>query len=1023
MCYPDLNHAKTPDFSPLTLSAAHTILPCGAYWYQTFVAMKGERHMRDRRIGWRHVLAFAAACTVQQSESALAWEEFSVKRESVFEFAQPPRVTRDGDTVAIMFETKSFCDVTVAIEHGDPSKDSGQGRRIVRHLASGVLGNNAPPPFQKGERKQTLIWDGKDDAGVYVDDKDAVRVRVSLGLKPRFERSLFWHPWKSGGGVVAMAAAPEGVYVFQSGRAVDHLRLFDPDGNYLRTLYPFPNKQLDNIPGLIRHRFPDGENIVIKPNWQQTSLLMSGSNCTRPTYRNGKYEGYRPRGTELNGAAGYALAVQNKRIALVGDRYSRLATDGSSGGLPLHGTNLAERLESVRSWDTRRGIDERVMDSVRPKRVAFSPDGEWMYLAMFNETHPGSFGSVAWGHRIMRKRFADDSPPEPFAGAAQAGQENGQFNMAADVACDSQGRVYAADHGNDRIQVFSPDGQHLKNIPVKRPAQVDVHPKTGEIFVFSWAFPLPGRTSFRGTDPTLPRNEADTFFRLTKFSAFEQAKEMASWNLQRVAGLRRTRHSNVDLTAIVDSWSDPVRVWITSRSPVGSRQTRGLGVMLLTLEDGEWTLNRDFLDEAARAISRVHPARFNRQRLYVNPANGMLYLAEGQHAYFKEFDRILRIDPASGRVREIELPLGSEDMAFDRDGYAYLLTAGLIMRYDSDSWREVPFDYGEERARHQFSEGRGGRVISGAAFRARISRNQGGVHVAHDGRIVIGARFPVRPASRDKGAQVHEAEQYQPMLYPGRRASGHITLVQILDRHGRLVEEDAIPGLHQQIDGTAMDRHGDIYIHSAQPRVINGERHFNDHAGTLMKFTPGKGRLLTTSGTPIPMSEPPARSPDLALPQAWAEGAHWFYGGVGWGGHNYSSGCACPNARFALDCFARSFTPEIDRYNVGVVDSAGNLIVRVGQYGNADDGMPIVKEGLSSASGQAGPPSPRSIGPSAGASGQASDETAIKFAPYVAVHSDRRLFIADPGNARIASVRLGYHTEGIVALKDVPDEG
>ncbi len=26
--------------------------------------------------------------------------------------------------------------------------------------------------------------------------KDAVRVRVSLGLKPQFERTLFWHPGK-----------------------------------------------------------------------------------------------------------------------------------------------------------------------------------------------------------------------------------------------------------------------------------------------------------------------------------------------------------------------------------------------------------------------------------------------------------------------------------------------------------------------------------------------------------------------------------------------------------------------------------------------------------------------------------------------------------------------------------------------------------------------------------------------------------------------------------------------------------
>ena len=59
-----------------------------------------------------------------------------------------------------------------------------------------------------------------------------------------------------------------------------------------------------------------------------------------------------------------------------------------------------------------------------------------------------------------------------------------------------------------------------------------------------------------------------------------------------------------------------------------------------------------------------------------------------------------------------------------------------------------------------------------------------------------------------------------------------------------------------------------------------------------------------------------------------------------------------------------------------------------------------------------GPPSPRSIG---------GDEVALMYACYVATHTDRRLFIADAGNARIVSVKLGYHTEERVWLKDVPE--
>ena len=66
-------------------------------------------------------------------------DEFKVKRAEVFAFTQEPQVTRRGDRVTITFGSKAACDATVAIERA--------GAEIVRHLASGVLGPNAPAPF------------------------------------------------------------------------------------------------------------------------------------------------------------------------------------------------------------------------------------------------------------------------------------------------------------------------------------------------------------------------------------------------------------------------------------------------------------------------------------------------------------------------------------------------------------------------------------------------------------------------------------------------------------------------------------------------------------------------------------------------------------------------------------------------------------------------------------------------------------------------------------------------------------
>jgi hypothetical protein len=105
--------------------------------------------------------------------------------------------------------------------------------------------------------------------------------------------------------------------------------------------------------------------------------------------------------------------------------------------------------------------------------------------------------------------------------------------------------------------------------------------------------------------------------------------------------------------------------------------------------------------------------------------------------------------------------------------------------------------------------------------------------------------------------------------------------------------------------------------------------------------------------------------------------------------------------RAALDYFRRTFVPETQHCSVAVLDSNGNVILRIGQYGTVDDGVPLVKDG--------GPARPRSIG---------GDEVALFYAPFVATHSDCRLFIADPGNQRLLSVKLDYHATERVFLTE-----
>ncbi|MCX7590402.1 MAG: hypothetical protein N2255_02120, partial [Kiritimatiellae bacterium] len=243
------------------------------------------------------------------------------------EFTSKPSVAWKNNQAIISFAVNDFCDVTVAIENSEG--------KIARHLAAGVLGPNAPEPFQKYSLSQTVTWDGKNDRGGYVDELEKYFVRVSLGLKLRFERTLFWSPKKRTrdpnylDGNLLLAAAPEGVYVYDGGNC-EHVRLFDHEGNYVRTVYPPPAAKLTEFNGLKWHRFPqDGQLLPLKWGLNQNTFLTTGNlDAGGDKWPVGGANDVR------------AMAVKDERLLLACQRLNRLATDGSSGGICLQGPNV-----------------------------------------------------------------------------------------------------------------------------------------------------------------------------------------------------------------------------------------------------------------------------------------------------------------------------------------------------------------------------------------------------------------------------------------------------------------------------------------------------------------------------------------------------------------------------------------------------------------------------------------------------------------------------------------------------------
>jgi len=949
-----------------------------------------------------HPLSVISVILITAAAPASDLDEFKVKRRGPFEFAQKPAVTRKGDQVTITFTSKGYCDATVAIEDAEG--------RTIRHLASGVLGKNAPAPFQKNSLKQAVVWDGKDDQGKYVDDKDACVVRVSLGLRPRFERTLFWSPKKRAANPAFLAyaspiiaPAPEGVYVYEGGNG-DHVRLFDHDGNYVRTVYPFPAGKVAQVKGIKSYKFPqDGKTFPLKWALPQNTLLTSGML---------KYGGAWPSGGSTGVLAATAMSVRGERIALAHERLNRLATDGSSGGLALSGPMTAFTVQQ------RDYLGHKRPRHVGPRSAALSPDGTWLYLTGYH--WPEYWGTGGTRHRwlnvVARVRFDGDGPAAPFVGSAQRGQggtDNASFRTPVGVACDARGRVYVADHTNDRIQVYQPDGTFVRSIKVSKPTRLAFHHRTGELYVFSWKVVNPhldGNMAAR-IPATLTRLGSPDKPRMIgkpcPLPLSGYSPKWSSWD----------RLGGTQYGVALDTWADPPRVWIGG----GLGGVSKAHVRIYELRNGKLTLKRNFGAEAQKKLVWLAAPYHGRQRLYCNPKNGWVY-AGHQHlpsnVHSKSIRDLVGIDPETGVVRVVPLPFDAEDLTFDMQGRAYLRLTRQIVRYDTSrfgmGWREVPFDYGEQFERLSYHGYRSAPAISAiTAWGGSYTSGQfGGIAVSPKGHIAVTFDVRGKLADRKDARDVHaqDAHRYAPRVFPGRAV---VWVVHVWDERGNVLYDDALPGMGI-CSGIHIDKDDALYLMVAAQRLLDGVPYVNDASCTVIKARPGAARVLSSGGV-VPLKKlRPSRPPDVrrwrpSLGAAWIEGAEWLYGGVGLDSHGVVAQwrhCHCEAiARPAFDYFGRSFLPEINRYDVAVADTNGNTILRVGRYGNVDDGMPLVKKG--------GPLNPRSIG---------GDEVAIMHGNHLAVHTDRRLFISDLANARIVSVKLAYHVTEKIQLKDVPEQ-
>lgn len=246
------------------------------------------------------------------------------------EFTERPSARSSDDGDEIRFGVAEATDVEVAIIDRDGA--------VVRRLAARAVEAS----------EQTFLWDGADDRGQTVDAKRGpFQARVRLGLRPVFDEFIGDNPGALGL-VRALAVGPGGelfvFHVFGEVHPSDGsptCTVLDLDGNYLRTILPFPGGLPDRqLQGLKRLTLENGSKVPLLYQAETRSLLPGA----------GDLSAQRPVATSDGRIAFVAIREGPKRYAQAGiNQILVLQTATGVPAKPFEGAVLSEKSSSAAS--------------------------------------------------------------------------------------------------------------------------------------------------------------------------------------------------------------------------------------------------------------------------------------------------------------------------------------------------------------------------------------------------------------------------------------------------------------------------------------------------------------------------------------------------------------------------------------------------------------------------------------------------------------------------------------------------
>jgi RNA polymerase sigma factor (sigma-70 family) len=875
------------------------------------------------------------------------------EREEVFEFAQKPAVTKQGDPSTsstssgqagsgqgkwtITFTSKGKCDATVTIVDKDG--------KAVRRLASGVLGANAPWPFQQNSLSQKLEWDGRDDRGRPA--PAGCKVRVGLGLQAAYERQFCFDPYdfpgKRSNAIEGLACDDEGrLYIFGQGLT----RVFDQKGGYVRTLAPYPGN------------LPPGK--VASYSFVKTTY---GDQVLLTTDRYGPFD------TSVSGTvhtAAYSPAARQLLAVRVNDdprQHTVLIRQSLDGSLTAE-----DRMSLHKPMAGKKGSVMPSFLGAGGVHLAATADGKTVYVGVDAR---GSFC-----HAVYRKSIDELKGPhaplgEPFLGEkAKPGSDDKHFNGVGGVACDRDGNLYVSDPGNNRIQVFKPDGALVRTLKVDRPGQVYVHPKSGAVYCMTGAL----NEKQKGHD-----------FKLVKLSpdGGRQAEfplpDPGSWQNPSVPRF------------CLDYFSDLPGLWVfgigsyTMPGKVFRLEDRG-GELVKTVDHP--ATKRD--DTPWLKMPRITVDRA-RELLYVNAPAGVVCFdgktGEEDKAFFEKVGKSL-----AGKTESIYA--AADGLFYARVGSG--MYGPFVVRCTRDG-KPVPFDHGVTVPRDLPSIFPKDYKCIWTGELSESNVHQKGFHVAANGDVlarVTGCRTQWYELRKSGAPEPPDAVARFYFNADARNDRMGCHLLRVWDKDGREKIWTAIPGLPYS-HGVRMDRQGFVYIGSMFSRPAGQEapdgltKHHipDDTVGSLIRLGDGSGSLPVS--TIVSDKEGGGKGPHHLdqgyrwAEKLWVDKFQWAYFGMTGMGTN----CSCHHSRFDVDDFSRAFVPAMQLYSVMALDANGNRIARIGRYGNCDS------------------QGPKSLVPD--------PDIGLAWVRNVQV-SDTAIYAMDYGNMRILKAALSYAAEETV---------